>query len=75
MKNDNPDISGDETASNLMHSLTKRSPINPLAPVLVPLDYKASAIAGLKVGINPLLWPKFPALLKKATVSGLLAWG
>merc|ERR1712117_799267 len=76
LKKDNPDISGEDAASRLLHSLTKRSPIiSPLAPVKGPLAILGSALMGGIAGSNPLLWPAIPAVLLKAAVSGALAVG
>ena len=76
LKKDNPDISGEDTASRLLHSLTKRSPIlSPLAPVKVPLAILGSALMGGIAGSFPPFWPAIPAVLLKAAVSGALAAG
>ena len=57
------------------HSLTKRSPINPLAPVLLPIDIKASYKVYGKVLSNPLFWPAYPAVATKGKLTGFLASG
>merc|ERR1712117_34387 len=76
LKIDNPDISGEDTASRLLHSLTKRSPIlSPLAPVKVPLAILGSALLGGITCSNPITCPAIPAVILKAFVSGALAVG
>ena len=76
LKKDNPDISGEDAASRLLHSLTKRSPIiSPLAPVKVPLAILGSALLGGITCSNPITCPAIPAVILKAFVSGALAVG
>ena len=68
-------VSYDLEEVNQEHSLTKRSPINPLAPVLLPIDIKASYKVYGKVLSNPLFWPAYPAVATKGKLTGFLASG
>ena len=68
-------ISHDLDEVNQEHSLTKRSPINPLFPVLLPVDIKKSFKLQSKVASNPLLWPAYPAVAKKGLLTGFLSTG